>query len=811
MNTFIQDVRYGLRGLWRQPAFTLVAVLSLALGIGANTAIFSLVNAVLFKPLPFREAERLVMLWENQTLIGASGDNVTPANYVDWKTQNQVLEDVAALTWQSFNLTGDGEPERISAYGATANFFPLLGVEPALGRNFLPEEDVLGAGKVVILSHGLWQRRYGGERDIVGRDILLNGEKYTVVGVTPAGFQFFPSTIGLWVPAALSSEQLALRNSNSLTVIGRLKPGVTVEQAQADIGAITERIANDYPDTSRGLQAQVVPLHEQLAGQSRGPLLMLLGAVGFVLLISCANIANLLLARAAGRRKEIAVRTALGASRARVVRQLLTESVLLAAIGGACGVLLAAWSFEFLKKLIPDGLALSASLKIDLTVALYALAASLLTGIAFGLAPALQASRIDLNEALKQGGGRAGLSAGGNRLRGVFVVAEVALALVLLVGAGLLMQTLFNLHNQLSLSEPEKLLTVRTILPQTKYGEHAKRVAFYDEVLERVKSQPGVVSVGYTTAVPLRWKGGANGFIADGPPPPPGVVFNALHRQVSSDYLQTMGIALREGRYIDEHDTKQSQPVVVVNETMARQFWPGESVLGKRIRFGLAETEANDTWFTIAGVVEDVRDMGLDAPVKAEMYLPYRQMTGFTFYVPRDLVVRTSGDPKSLVAAVRQEIHAVDPDQPLSNIATMDEVLSTDTASRRVVMILLAAFAALALLLAVLGIYGVLAYFVAQHTPEIGVRIALGAQARHILGLVLKRGMTLAVVGVGIGLAASYALTRLMASLLFGVSASDPKTFASISLLLAGVALLACYIPARRATRVDPMVALRYE
>jgi predicted permease len=809
MNTLWQDIRYGLRGLWRQPAFTVVAVCSLALGIGANTAIFSLVNAVLLRPLPLREPERLVMVWENQTLINAPRDNVTPANYVDWREQNQVFEEMAALGWQSVNLTGDGEPEKLTSYGVTANFFPLIGAEPALGRNFLPEEDRDGGPRVVILSHGLWQRRYGGDPAVLGRDILLNGEKHTVVGVMPRGFQFLQSYVGMWTPAAFSRELLSRRNSNMLTVVARLKPGVTPERAQADIGAITERIANDHPDTSQGLEAQVVPLHEQLAGQSRNPLLVLLGAVAFVLLIACANIANLLLARAAGRRKEIAVRTALGASRGRVVRQLLTESVLLAGLGGAAGLLLAVWSFEFLKKLVPDGLAFSAGLKIDLTVAAFAVVASLLTGVLFGLAPALQASRVDLNEALKQGGGRGGLGAAGGRLRGAFVVTEVALALVLLVGAGLLVQTLFNLRGQYSLAEPEKILTVRTVLPPTKYREQPKRAIFYERVLERVRALPGVVSAGYTTSVPLAWKGGANGFEAEGPPPPQGVARNALHRQVSSDYLQTMGIALRDGRYIDERDTEQSERVLVVNETMARQHWQGESALGKRIRF--SENNENGPWYTIVGVVADVRQMGLDAPVKAEMYIPHRQIASFNGYKPRDLAIRTTGDPAGLVAAVGREVHAIDPDQPVSNVATMEDVLGAETGNRRVVMTLLAAFAGVALLLAALGIYGVLAYFVAQHTPEIGVRMALGASARDILGLVLRKGMRLAALGVVFGLAASFALNRLVASLLYGVSATDPATFVGVALGLGAVALLACYLPARRAAKVDPMVALRYE
>ena len=809
MTTLLQDVRYGLRGLWRSRGFTLVAVCSLALGIGANTAIFSLVNAVMFKPLPLSEPERLALVWEEVPAIGAVRDSPAPGNYSDWKAQNRVFEDMAAFSWLSFNLTGDGEPEKLSAYGVTANAFPLLGVRPALGRNFLAEEDRPGAGKVVILSHALWRRRYGGEPGILGRQILLDGEQHTVVGVMPAGFQFLQSYIGLWVPAALSQEELARRDLHYLTVVARLRPGVTHGQAAADIAAITERIALTDPDQSAGLKSSVVPLREQLTGGVRRPLLMLVAAVGFVLLIACANIANLLLARAAGRRKEIAVRTALGASRARIVRQLLTESVLLASLGGAAGLLLAVWSFEFLKKLIPEGLALSADLRLDAAALGYALAVSFLTGLVFGLAPTLQASRVELNEALKQGGGRGGLGAGGGRLRGALVVVEVALALVLLVGAGLMIQTVFHLRDQYAGFRPEEVLTARTVLPERKYADPERRAAFYDEVLARVRNLPGVVSAGYTTSVPLQWKGGANGFVIDGPAPPPGVAANAVHRQVSDGYLQTMGIALREGRYFDGRDDGRALPVVIVNETMARKYWPNDSALGKRIKFNLEK--GRDPWRTVVGVVADVRQMGMDAPVKAEMYFPYRQIASHAFYRPRDLAVRAAGDPLALVPAVRAAVQAVDRDQPLSNIATMDKLLADETGSRGLAMALLAAFAALALLLAALGIYGVLAYFVTQHVPEIGVRLALGAQPRDILRLVLGRGMGLACGGLALGLAAAYALTRLVESMLFGVSANDPATFGAVALLLGAVALAACLVPARRAARVDPLVALRYE
>jgi putative ABC transport system permease protein len=539
----------------------------------------------------------------------------------------------------------------------------------------------------------------------------------------------------------------------------------------------------------------------------------LLVAVGFVLLIACANIANLLLSRAASRSREIAVRTALGASRVRIVRQLLVESLLLATAGAGCGLLLAWVSFAFLQRLIPDGLALSTKLSLDPQVLGFTLLLALLTGVVFGLVPAFQASKIDLNGALKQGGGRTGLNAGGNRVRSVMVVSEVALALVLLVGAGLLIQTFLKLRDQYSGLRPENVLTLRTVLPRNKYPEQAQRVLFYNQVLERVKSMPGVVSAGYATSIPLAWKGGTSGFFPEGRTveraSAEGLSYDANHRQVSADYLKTMGVPLLRGRPLSDADDDRAVNVAIVNETMARQYWPGEDAIGKRFKLG--DPQDDIPWITIVGVAGDVRQMGVDEPVKAEMYLPYKQIKDFPFYSPRDLVIRTTVDPLTIVAAARNEIHQVDPAQPISNVRTMDEVLGEETASRRLGMTLITIFAALALLLATIGIYGVLAYFVVQHTQEIGVRVALGAQRRDILALVLRRGMTLTLVGVAVGVAAAFALTRLMASLLYGVGTTDPLTYATIAVLLTVVALIACYVPARRAMKVDPMVALTYE
>jgi len=810
METLLKDIRYAIRGLRKRPGFTFVAIITLALGIGANTAIFSVVNAVLLKPLAFKDPDRLVIVWEDAAFAGFPRNTPAPANYFDWKSQNRSFEDMAATASTSFNLIGDGEPERVAAHQVSANFFPLLGVQPLLGRTFLPEEDRYGGNKVALLSYQLWQTRYGGAADVVNRNIQLNGEKWTVVGVMPAGFQFMDKEVRLWVPLALDQEEQANRGGHYLNVVARLKPDVSVAQAQADMSALMANMAHDHPDQmfEGKLGAVVLSLREQLVGESRRPLLVLLVAVAFVLLIACANLAGLLLARAVSRRREIALRVALGASRLRVVRQLLTESLLLATAGGLLGAILAWWSFGFLQRLIPETLSVSTNLHLDFKVLLFAFLISLTTGVVFGLVPSLRSAKVDLNETLKQSSSRATPT---GRLRSGMIVFEVALSIVLLVGAGLLIQTLFHLFNQYSEMQPDKLLTMRTVLPRmTKYKEPAKRAAFYEQVLDRVDHLPGVVSAGYTTSVPLSWKGGTTGIYPEGLKDPiPGMAFDACHRQVSSDYLQTMKIPLRHGRYLTAQDNEQSVPVAVINETMARQYWPGQSALGRRFKLGDPNEEL--PWVEIVGIVGDVRQMGLDEAVKAEMYLPYQQVKQHTWFIPRDLAIRTTGESSTLVGAIRQAIRDVDPDQPISNVATMSELLGEEAGQRRLGMIMLAAFSLLALLLAAIGIYGVLAYFVTQHTNEIGVRIALGAPAGSILLMIVKRGMGLTFLGIAIGLAVAVALTRLMTSLLFEVKAVDPLTFLLVPLLLAIAALLACAIPARRAMKVDPLVALRYE
>jgi predicted permease len=807
METLWQDIRFGFRQLLSKPGFALIAVLSLALGIGANTAIFSLVDAVLLRPLPFHDPDRLVMVWEDATKIGFPRNTPAPANYADWRSQNQVFEDMAAITGRSYNLADEGEPEKIDAQAVTANFFPLLGVKPELGRSFTQEEDQPGRNRVALISYGLWQRRFGGDPALVGKETLLDGEKSTIIGVMPPGFQFMAKETGLWVPVAFTRNELANRGSHYLTVVARMKPDVTLAQARADIAAITHRINRDNPIKGFEFGSAVISLREQLAGDVRPALIVLLVAVGFVLLIACANIANLLLSRGAARFREIAVRTALGAGRRRIVRQLLTESLLLAIAGGVAGLLFAWLSFSFLKQLIPGGMALNAGVRIDARIFGFTLLLSLLTGVVFGLAPAIQAAKVDLNEALKQSGGRTGTGTGYRRLRSALVIVEIALALVLLVGAGLLIQTFLRLRALDIGVDTENVLTARTMLPRSKYGELPKRAAFYQQVLERVRALPGVVSAGYTTAVPLTWKGGTNSFTVEGREHGPGQDANA--RQASTGYMETMGIKLRRGRFFDDRDVAQSQPVSIINETMAHQYWPGGDALGKRFKLGNPDSQM--PWVTVVGVIGDVKEMGLEAPAKAEMFFPYQQMPDTFWNSPRDLTVRTSGDPLSVAAAVRQSVWSVDRSQPVSNIRTMDEVLGEEVAQRRIGMTLLAAFAALALLLASLGIYGVLSYAVAQRTQEIGIRMALGADRKDVLRMVVADGIRLAAAGIAIGLGVSFALTRLMAGLLFGVSASDPRTLGAVTLLLIAVVLVACYVPARRAAKVDPMIALRCE
>jgi putative ABC transport system permease protein len=801
------DLRFAARVLLKNPGFTVVAVVALALGIGANSAIFSVVNTVLLRPLPYKDPARLMMVFEDNSKLGYPRDTPAPANYIDWHDQNKVFSAMAAMDQLSLNLTGESEPEKIDGHRVSASFFPLLGVDPQLGRWFSPEEDQPGQNRVVVLSHALWQRRFAGDPGVVGKTITLNGAGFQVVGVMPAGFQFPSREDQFWTPIAFTPQQAARRGSHYLDVVARLKEGVTLEQAQAEMSTIASRLQQQYPQSNTDVGATVVPLQEQLVGDIKPALLVLLGAVGFVLLVACANVANLLLARAAARQKEIATRIALGASRIRLIRQFLTESVLLASLGGVVGLLLSVWGVRVLKAFIPDTISQAKDISIDVKVLLFTLLVSLLTGLVFGLAPALQATKFNLNETLKEGGRDSAAGSRGNRIRAALVVAEVAISLVLLVGAGLLINSFLRLRNVDPGFRAENVLTMNVVLTPQKYPDLARRAAFYTDVIGRVEALPGVKSATVASQIPLTQQGDSSGLLFEGRPDPPAGQPNlAAIRVVGAHYFQTMNVRLLRGRVLTDQDRADSPSVAVISETMARRYWPGDDPMNKRFSFGRPESDTD--WVTVVGVVNDVRQFGLDAEVKPQVYMSYQQMDGF---VPRYLIVSTSVEPRSVAGSVRGAVWEVDRDQPVSDISTMEDVLSESLARQRFSTILLGVFGAVALVLAAVGIYGVMSYSVAQRTHEIGIRMALGAQPRDVLKLAVGQGLKLVLVGVAIGAAVALALTRVMASLLYGVSATDPVTFVTISLVLVGVALLASFIPARRATKVDPLIALRYE
>jgi predicted permease len=802
-----RDGRYAARALARTPAFTAAAVLTLAIGIGGTTAVVSLIDAVLVRPLPYRDPHRLVMVFEDNSGSGFPQDVVGPLTYGAWAAENDVFESIAAATDFGAVLTGHGEPTRIEARRVTRSFFGVLGAEPLLGRIFTEREDRPGGARVALLSHGLWQRAFGGDTSIVGRDIILNNERHVVIGVMPRGFQFLESYVGLWLPAAFTSEELTNR-ARYITVAGRMKPGVDRARVHANLETISRRAAErrSRDDTWSFTRPVVVPVGDEIVGAARRPLVLLLAAVGAVLLITCANLASLLVARAASRRHEIALRGALGASRNRVIRQLLTESLLLAGMGLAAGSVLARWSFGFLEQLVPPGMTLFAQPELDGRALAAAAVIALGTGLLFGLVPALDVTRPALGDVLKA---NARTVPGSGRRSGL-VVFEVAMTLVLLVAAGLLLDTFYRLRYTDLGMRPEHVLTLRTpLFPQERYQDPVRRRAFYDRVLESVDRLPGVVAAGYTTSVPLEWKGGTSEFCIEGKPADPAVPQDANHRQVSASYLRAIGTPLRRGRHFDIRDTERSQPVVIVNEMMARRYWPGEDVIGRRMAIDRSCDEQR--WLTIVGVVADVRQMGLDAPPRPEMYILFQQIDTQPWFAPRDLVVRTSGPPEEMVRAVKEQIHAADPTLAISNVRTLDEVLDEDVAARRVGTTVLLAFAATALLLAFVGIYGVIAYFVAQHIPEMGVRIALGAQARDILQFLVVKGARLALAGVAIGTFAALATARLMASLLHGVSGAGLTICALAGAAMVVLAVAASYLPARRAVSVDPIVALRAE
>jgi putative ABC transport system permease protein len=807
MTALFQDVRYSLRMMAKIPGFTFFVVAVLALGIAANSAIFSIADAVLVRPLPYRQADRLVMVWEDASSYGFPRDTPAPGNFADWKARNQVFEDMAASAFRgSFNLTGDGNPEEIPGDLVTANLFSVLGARPALGRGFIASDDVPGAPRVVILSQGLFLRRFGGDPQIIGKQLWLNYEKYDVVGVMPRGFQFPDRDPQLWAPVQFTTAQLANHGNHHLQVVARLKPGVSLKVANADMAAIAKQLEQEHPSENAKVGAYAVPLREELTGKTRPALLVLQGAVCFVLLIACANVANMLLARASGRRREIAMRLTLGANRWRVARQLLTESLLLAALAGAAGLLLSTFATQLLVSLIPEGIAPMNGSGVNSHVLVVTLIISVAAGILFGILPALRVSRLDLVTSLNQGG-RSGIGTG-RRLRDALVVSEVALAIVLLAGAALMLRSFEKLLHLDPGFRADHLLVVRTPLPRQKYQAFALRAAFYSDVLARVARLPAVTAAGYTTWVPLTNYGGATGITVEGRPrPAPGQIPIPNCRIISDDYIRALGMKLVDGRALDQRDGTAAPPVALINQTMARNLWPGENAVGRRFKQGGFE-EASP-WITIVGIVGDVHQAGLDSPARPEMYLPYLQQDfGFE---PEYLVVRTPGDPMLIADAVRRQVWAVDKEQPVAGAMPLEELVDDTLAPRKTQAGLLGGFAVLALLLAALGIYAVLSFTVTQRTQEFGVRMALGAQPDDVLHMVLSQGVRLFTLGASIGLAAAFALSRTLEHLLYGVSATDPISFGLVTLLLAGVTLLACYFPARRAMRVDPMIALRYE
>lgn len=811
MGALVADIRFGLRMLLKSPTVTIVAIVALMLGIGANTAIFSVVNAVLLRSFPYSDPEKLALVWEKRQGGRTDQNVINLANFTDWKNQNQVFSDMAVFFDRSLNLTSDGEPEEVPAQFATSNLFSVLGTNPLLGRTFTADDARDNQPSVVIISYGLWQRRFGGDQGIVGRQIVLNNRQNTVVGVMPASFGWHiqrgteaSKPADIWVPFQISNE-LIIRRGRFASAVARLKPGVDIQQAQSEMSTIAARLEQQYPDFNKTWGVNVVPLRTQFTGEIRRPLLILLGAVGFVLLIACANVANLLLARASSRRKEIAVRAGLGASRWRISRQLLTESVLLSLIGGMLGVFVAWWGTKALVALSPPALIDLQRVSVNIPVLLFTLGLSLLTGIVFGLAPALQATRFDLQGALKEGGKNVGSAAGSHYLRNVFVITQVALALVLLVGAGLLVKSFNRLQSVEPGFNPQNLLTVRVNLPFSKYDTDQKRLDFFQQAITQMRSIPGVESVGAINTAPFTGLyPGTNVEVFGAPPLPPEQELKTGVLVTDSNYFATMQIPLLRGRLYTQQETTEMRHVVVVNETFVKKNLGGEDPLGKRLTIYMKQENVPTE---IIGVVADNKHLALDQAVEPMVYWPHAELA----YSGMTLMLRTTGDANAVAPAARGVIRALDPQQPIGAVTTMDELLSVSVARARFSASLLTVFSMVALVMAAVGIYGVMSYTVLQRTHEIGVRMALGAQRFDVLKLVVRKGIVLGVAGVAVGLAASFALTRLIATLLFEVTATDKTTFAVVSLGLFSITLLACYVPARRATKVDPMKALRYE
>ena len=811
MKTLFQDVRYGLRVLAKAPGFTAVAVLAIALGVAANSAIFSVINAVLLEPLPYREPGRLVSLWEMNRARDARQNVLSPANLIDWKEQTDVFEDVAAFTDGRANLTGDGEPEEVIVQQVTPNLFPLLGVEPIKGRGFAPDDAKPGAARTVVLSHGFWLRRFGGDPAVVGKSFNLGGAPATVVGVMPARFQWFirkgsrtAAPPEMWSPFALS-DAYRKRQGRYMSAVARLKDGVTRERAELELNHLARRLEEQYPEFNKGWGAEVVLLRDQFAGPIRPVLWVLLGAVGFLLLIACANVANLLLARGATRQKEIAIRTALGAGRARVVRQLLTESLLLAFTGGGLGLLLAWWGVELLVALSPRDVLDLGGVGLNVPVLLFTLGVSFVTGVVFGVVPAFEASRVSTSESLKEGAKGTTVGKRGGRLRGAFVVAEIALALILLVGAGLMLKSFARLRSVDPGFRADNLLTMRVSLPARKYKEDAQVVAFSRQAAERLAALPGVEAAGAVNYLPFAGPGAATNFKVVGrPDPPPGEEPDTDVRVTDENYFRAMGIPLLRGRMYTPQESAERGRVAVVSQSFAEKYFPGEEVIGRQLLVNM-KSEPNPT--EVVGVVADIKLQSLDEEPHPTVYWPHAELV----YSNMVFVVRTKGDPAALGAAARGAVQSIDADQPVADLRPMTQFLAESVGRARFSATLLGVFALLALVLAGVGVYGVMSYAVAQRTHEIGVRVALGAQTRDVLRLVVGHGMALAGAGLAAGLLGAFALTRLLSSLLFQVSTTDLATYATLTGFLLLVSLAACLVPARRATKVDPRVALRYE
>ena len=817
MELIWHDIRYGARTLIRNPAFTLIAVLTLGLGIGATTAIFSVLNFVVLRPLEYAEPDRLVMIWERNLKKGWTESPTSTANFADFRDSAKTVE-VAGFTDTNFNLTGGDQPERVAGLRVSANLFSLLGVNPLHGRWFASNEDKPGSTHVLILSYGLWQRSFGANANLVNQNVQLNGQSYTVVGVMPPNFKFPPSfsatvissqetftNADLWVP--LTTDDLPLvRDTRNIKMIGRLKPGVTAPQAQAEINAIASRLDKEFPDSNSGLESHVIPLNQQVTGDIRLALWVLMAAVGLVLLIACANVANLLLAKATSRQKEIAIRTAIGANRARILGQLLTESALLGLLGGLLGLLFAYVGAKTLIAFVTVSLPRLKDFSFDSRVLLFTLAVSLFTSLIFGLAPAIDASKPNLNEALKEGGRSSSGGSRRNRLRNILVVAEVALAVVLVTASGLMFRSFIRLQRVNPGLNPQNLITLEIELPEASYKADQQQKLFVQQLLQKVRAVPGVQDASTVDNLPFSGNAFNGGFIVEGRPIPSLTERpRAFIRVVSPDYFPAMGISMREGNPFTDHDTAEVQGVAIINEAAAHKYFPSEEAVGKRIKRG--RPESKNPWLTIVGVVGSANQLALGEAMQPEVYVPYLQNSSRTF----TLVARTSTDPRTVTGNIRQEVWSIDKDLPVSSMKLMEELVANSVAQPRFYVILVSVFAGLALILAAVGVYGVMSYSVTLRTRDIGIRMALGARPSDIFRYIVGQGLLLAVIGLAIGILLALASTRFMQSLLFGISAMDPLTLTATAVTLLVVALLASYLPARRATKVDPMVTLRYE